>query len=342
MRIGFYLPQASASGKNHPGFNPNNMNKKLIFGILFASIATLICFSERTPIHRPEFKTETIREFNLYYNGVVSAALPGPYAYRILVPYAVYGIASVVPVSPIDIDFVLKFFLLLFCQIIFHSFLRSYLGEWESFAGVLLLDLLLLFSLSYIHGPSVLETGDIANALVFISILLLLHQNKFVLLCAVAALGMLNRETPIALVPVVFLQDRFAHRGWHRSAILLLILGAVYLVPRLLIESPSSNWFLFEGIPWNIPFVAENFAKPLVANVRLLVLLGPLLLLAFSRFQEQPVFFKHAAILVPIFLLVHYVLATIIEARLWMPLFVVLIPMAMHTLSGLMKVKEQQ
>jgi len=318
------------------------MNKKLILGILFASIAVLICLSERTPIHRAEFRTETIREFDLYYYGVVDRTLPGPYIYRVLIPFAIQGLTPLIPVSPMNIDFALKCLLLFLCQIVFYTLLRSHLGELESITGVLLFALLLMFSLSYIHGPSVLETGDIANALVFAAALLLIERNKFMLLCLVGTLGMLNRETPIVLVPVLFLHDRFYNRGWFRSAILISVLAVVYLVPRVVIESPSANWFLFEGIPWNLPFVAENFAKPLVANLRLLVLLGPLLLLGFSRFQEQPVLFKHAAILIPIFLLVHYVLATIIEARLWMPLFVVLIPMAMHTLSGLMKVKEQE
>ncbi len=318
------------------------MKKNISLFILFASIAVLVCLSERTPVHRSEFKTETIREFNFYYEGVVAGTLPGPYFYRIFFPFMIHAIASVIPLSPINVDFALKLLVFLISQWVFYALLRSHLGEWQSFAGVLLFNVLMMFSLSYIHGPSVLETGDIANALVFASALLLLHQNKFGFLCVIAALGMLNRETPLLFVPVVFLHDRFHERGWRRSAILFLILAGIYLVPRFLIGSTSSDWFRFEGIPWNIPFAAENFAKPIVANLRLLVLLGPLFLLGFSRFQDQPPLFKHAAILVPVFLLVHYVLATIIEARLWMPLFVVLIPMAIHTLSGLMKVMEQE
>jgi hypothetical protein len=105
----------------------------------------------------------------------------------------------------------------------------------------------------------------------------------------------------------------------------------------------GNAWFTFEGLERNIPFLSKEYtATALVGNLHVIFLLGPLLLAGLYRFNEHPRFLRVAASIAPLFILVHYAVGTIVEARLWMPLFVVLIPLALRNIDALVFVKDTE
>ena len=94
-----------------------------------------------------------------YYEGVTEVTYPGPYVYRVLIPYLIKGIHIIVPVlSIVNIDLTIKIIILIFCQTVFYYYLTIFFSPIFSLAGVFYLDILLSFTFSSIPGPSILET----------------------------------------------------------------------------------------------------------------------------------------------------------------------------------------
>src|SRR5512143_361703 len=134
--------------------------------LVFCAVAMLTAIADRAPMHlEKRFPSATLRsDVTSYFEGVVQRTSPGPYVYRVLVPYGIAAVHSVMPaLSPVDIDLGFKIVALVLCQFFFYVYLRLYFPPVLSLAGVLLLDVLVAFALSAIQGPSIIETSDIVN-----------------------------------------------------------------------------------------------------------------------------------------------------------------------------------
>jgi hypothetical protein len=64
-------------------------------------------------------------------------------------------------------DFGLKILILIFCQLVFFNYLRSFFSGMAALAGALWFDVLIGVSLFHIQGPSVIETADLMNVFDF-------------------------------------------------------------------------------------------------------------------------------------------------------------------------------
>lgn len=309
----------------------SRFNPKVFF--LFAGIAVTLSLSDRTAPFDSPYQPDYL---DFYLDHAIHQTLPGPHVYRILVPYTVHGASKLTSVPSLTIDFVLKVILLTFIQFIFMRYLRIFFDGFLSLVGVFLLDLYIAAALYYPLGPSLIETIDILNVLVFCLSLQAIHRKTFILLLIVLFLGTVNRETTWLLLPLVAI----AHwpekpRVWHILGAFLMV-ALPYFGLRLLIESPRPDWWVINSVDENIPFVSnEHLLTTLKSNARLALLLGPLIVLGAHRFRDHPHFLRLCSSVTPLFLAVHYVFGRIIEVRLWLPLLVILIPLA---LSGLARI----
>jgi hypothetical protein len=313
----------------------------LVLFILFAGIAVMICIIDRAPMHLqshfPEVRIQ--EEFQEYLDGVVDRTLPGPYVYRIFVPHLIFSLHQSLPfVSALMWDFGLKILILIFCQLIFLNYLRSFFSGMAALAGVLWFDILIGVSLFHIQGPSVIETTDLMNVLIFSLALHAIYRGRFILLCAVLFWGTFNRETTWILSPILFFREWFGPRSWRRLLVAVTAVALPYFGLRWLIASPTTIWFLTQDIRLNIPFLSPQHTwGALVANLHLLFLLGPLIVLGIYRFREHPIFLQIAFSIAPLFIIIHYIVGSIRETRLWMPLYLLLIPLALDNLIKLLR-----
>ena len=316
-------------------FRLPEQNSYLIL-LVFAAVAALIAIADRAPIHLENSQRELQLSsgLELYVDQVVHHTIVGPFAYRVLMPYTVDAIARLLPVfNRVTVDFTLKIALLFLCQVSFFSYMRTFFSLFESITGVLWLDLLLGFSLSSIQGPSVIETADVFNLAIFIMSLIAIHGDSPAVLVSLLFIGTLNRETTWFILPIVILNDAVEKKGTYRSLIACAAISVPYFGLRLVIPSSSTDWFITEGVVRNIPFLSKEYTNAaLSANAHVLILLAPLVLLALRRFNDHPLFLRVAASITPLFIIVHYIVGWVIEARLWMPLFALLLPLAIDTL----------
>ena len=80
---------------------------------LFVGLAVLISIADRAPIHlETRFpNTQVDQEFYDYLNGVLEGTLPGPFVYRILVPYTYSALSHFDnTMNILNADFFLKIF----------------------------------------------------------------------------------------------------------------------------------------------------------------------------------------------------------------------------------------
>ncbi len=300
----------------------------------------MLSIIDRAPMHLqsrfPEVQIQ--KEFHEYLGGVVDRTLPGPYVYRIFVPYLIFILHKGLPlINTLMWDLGLKILILTFCQLVFFNYLRSFFSGMVALAGVLWFDILIGVSLFHIQGPSVIETADLLNALVFGLALQAIYRNRFILLCVVLFCGTFNRETTWILLPILFLQEWFGGRSWRRFLIAVAAVALPYFGLHWLIASSTPIWFLTQDIRLNVPFLAPQHTwGALVANLHLFFLLGPLIVLGVYRFREHPVFLQIACSIVPLFIIIHYIVGSIRETRLWMPLYLLLIPVAIDNLIKLL------
>jgi len=329
-RIFFMNPREQTRGPN---------KSFLAFLLICGGLAALLAIADRAPLHldnrHPEFRLEA--NFYHYYEGILDGSLPGPYAYRILTPFLIRALHGVIPsVTPLTIDAGLKFALLWGIQMAFLALLGASSRPFPAFAGVLWLDVLTGVSLTYVQGPSVAETMDLMNLLLMAIGLIAITRGKTVGPALILSVGLLNRETPLFLLPVVLFLDIRQKKGWVRFASLAAIAIATSVALRAFVEPTSGAWFTFEGLPYNLPLgLSESEPQAAIALVHVALLLGPLLALALLRLREKPLLAQACVLTALLFIIVHFAVGRIIESRLWFPAYLFLLPAALLTLERL-------
>jgi len=316
--------------------NKENKPRLVIIVMLFCAIAVPLAIADRAPLHLEKYcpcvRLTTI--MTLVVDGVNHSTAPGPFVYRVFIPYLAQGLHTVLPfLSLVNIDLVLKIFFLIICQFSFYYYLRIFFPSFVSLVGVFILDILLSFALSSIIGPSITENDDLMNLAIFTLSLIALNKNQLVYLLAFLFIGTFNRETTLLIIPIIFFNDYFSGKGIRRTLLACAAIVIPYLGLRIFIHSPEPNWFTFKWIIHNIPFLSsETTSNALIANAHLFFLLGPLIILSLMNYNKHPKFLRTASYITPLFIVVHYLVGRIIEVRLWIPLFVILIPLALNTL----------
>ncbi|MBI4547703.1 MAG: hypothetical protein HY707_06980 [Ignavibacteriae bacterium] len=323
------------------------LNQRWLFPlILFSSIAILLCIADRAPLHlKSRFPAVHLeKESYAYLDGVVNRTFPGPFVYRVLIPYTVHIAHSVFPLfDPLTIDFALKTIILMMCQVAFFLYLRNFFTDVHCLACVFLLDVLIGHSLAHFQGPSIIETVDLLNVFFFILALTFIYTNKSITLYITLFLASLNRETIWFVIIVIILHDQLTNRGILRSLLSLSVVSLSYFGLRLMIGMHEFDWFYIRGLVHNIPFISEEFTtRAIVGNLRLAVLLLPMMVIGIYQFKSHPQYLKIASSIIPVFIVAHYLVGIIIESRLWMPLFVVLVPLTINNLIKILRPREEQ
>ena len=274
--------------------------------------------------------------------GVVNQEFPGPLVYRIMLPYTVSFLHDLFPmISYVKFDFGIKVMILSGIQFSFFRFLRNFFTGELSLLGVLWLDLFIDYCLSFFLGSNIFESADLMNILFMSLALQFLYKKNLPRFYFLLFIGMFNRETVlILLVPVML--------GYFRSeykfkVVLFTVLALVipFVGIRLAIHPASGQHFLFDFIKQNFPYPGnpENLFA-LKSLFRFGILLGPVIILAAYKFRKKTPFLLRTGTAFILLLLLHFLVGRIIESRLWMPAFILLIPLALETIRTIFSGKE--
>lgn len=250
-----------------------------------------------------------------------------PYCYRLLMPSILIGYNSLsIGLSIHHFAFIFEVLMLLGCQWAMFRLLRHYVPKMSALMGVLLMNVILGYMLNHIAGMTLVELIDIFNLLVLLVMLITVIEKRFYWLIFALGIGMLNRETPLIILPAI---GYFMYKiQWNRRQIILVMMSGVFAFVGLRwFISSTEVPFQLDKMAYNIPFLDMSLTSFVIkSNIRFLLLVGPLLFLAFWKLKELPLFIRLLVYTSIPFIILHYFVGTIMEARLWMPLIVLLLP----------------
>ena len=304
------------------------MKKRALLFLFFLSLSYWLCDENR----RTEYLCHD-NHFEEYQQGVIDHSITGPLAYRVLMPFTIRLFSRAVPGLPeIEIDFYLNLLLVLLIQIAFFRYLKNFLPGASSLAGTLWLDLCILMGFASFMGMHVYETSDLCNLLFMILAMQSIYKGSWAITAALLFTAMFNRETPAFLLLPLFLMWQDKKVSTRHLLICTASVLTPYFLLKLLIHPPEPAWFLTVFLEENIPFYKTgNLDIVLAGYFKFLVFTGPAFLLAFIRFKDKKYFLKTASWAVLPFIPVHILVGHVEEYRMWMPLFLFLIPLGMET-----------
>ena len=272
-----------------------------------------------------------------WHADMIGGSAPAPNQYRPLTPWLAHLLMLLIPAGATMAEYIHKLYAVprevagivaayvalrtMTTALIFISFdryLRTWFAPPAAAAGSLCLAAILPFT--YLH---VVQESDPINLLVFILAFWALAEKKDRLLIPLVLLGALNRET-VALIPALYLAARLGRRPlaevlWKAAAIgaawAAVYLPLVYLVygrrayycDVLMLSSNLSSW---------------------VPTAQVLLLFGAMWVLAVVGASRGPLLLRRALWLLPPYLMLHYVVALVIEVRLFLPYAPVIIPLS--------------
>jgi hypothetical protein len=222
---------------------------------------------------------------------------------------------------------------------VFHCYLRRWFDRRVAFAGVLFLSAIM--PLTYFGD---LQESSSLLSLTFVTALYAIREDRPWLLMGALFVGGLNNETMV-VVPVIYLLARFSDwklRSLARLAVKTIgvsvpVVAAVGLMryftwgyPRLAPFYQLTANLTAIGGQWNSPpwrYHEAQFLYPVL-------LFGAFWIYAFINYRDQPVFLRRAALVVPVYVAGHFVAGMVNEARLFLPLAFIIVPMGLWFLFG--------
>jgi hypothetical protein len=271
------------------------------------------------------------------HNQIVHGIALSPYRYRVLVPVLADIVMRVLSVGlPGNWPYLLAYtgyaaaaiFLLL-------AVLYIYASQWASPELALIGVLFVAGTMPIALKDHVFQPWSLLEAFLFTFGLLAIYRKQYLLLAVIVALASLNRETGI-FIPLAFL---FANldvgelaRGRARpgrQVILLfagyvLIWAIVFLALRLMLGSADSVNSLQEILGANLQL--GDLAR---AVFNWAAFLGVFWVFAVLGFGSAAAFHRRLALLIPFYLAVVLIFGSWKEVRLLMPLYPLLLPLAL-------------
>jgi hypothetical protein len=264
-----------------------------------------------------------------YVPSVVSGSAEAPGLYRVLAPFVLTWIVKLTDGAPMMVWHLSRLLGFFAAWLALHAYLRT----WFTVSGAMFGVTLVAAALPLTYTNSWAHPDHIPELILFTLGCLAIARGRDAWFAVVLAVATLNRETAAFLV-------------------------LLYAVAAPLTRGRILNTLLFGGL-WAALYAGLRFARGFQAydiwqiarNVEFLKLLpapydpyarayawfglalfGPLLLLALASRTAQPLFVRRALWVAPAVALVCFAWSSIVETRIFTPLFPILLPGVMWTL----------
>jgi len=267
---------------------------------------------------------------------MVGGSAPAPNQYRPLTPWAAQVLSYVMPsgnpvaayfttlfgvpagmVEIVAVYATLRGLLTGVTLICFDRYLRTWLSPGAAAAGAMCLAAILPFT--YLR---VVQESDPVNLLVFVLAFWALARERDLLLIPLVLVGTLNRETT-AMIPGLYLVARWGQKpprevAW-RTAALAAAWAAAY--GGMVLIYGQREYYC------NVVMVWRNLSS-WVPTAHVGLLFGAMWVLAFLGGKKGPLLLRRSLWLLPPYLVLHYIVAMVIEARLFLPFAPAIIPLS--------------
>lgn len=271
------------------------------------------------------------RSFSEFIPRVVAGTADAPERYRVLVPFAVDGFRRVTGLEPAGAWHLTRLALFFLGYLVFFIYLRTWFSPTVAMFGTALVagTWPLTLTNSWAHPDHV------AELVLFTAGCLAIAQQRTGWLIATFVVATLNRETAVFLIPTYIVAERISASRFAVACLLGGLWVAIYAGLRF--------WRGF--VPYDYLQVVRNldFLKLLPENYDPyyrayayfgLLLFGGLLAIAIHDAGPKPPFIARVLWVVPLFGAVAFTISSIIETRIFTPLYPLIMPAVMSALAS--------
>jgi hypothetical protein len=292
--------------------------------ILYAAAAIATGFVDLRVRAYPDYA------FKTYVPAVLDGSYGAPAIYRVLMPYTLDWLTRATGLPAAAVWHLSRLLLCAAAYLVFHWYLRTWFSPLEATTGTFVLAALfpLTFTNSWAHPD------HFAELLLFTAGCAAIARGRDWLFAAVLILATLNRETSVFLVLLYAIARPLSTRHIGKTA----AIGSLWLVlfAGLRVLRGFENYEYWQ-LSKNIEFL-KLLPPPRDPYYRAyawfgVVLAGPLLAVALLRKAMPPLFIRRALWVVPMFGVVAFTISSIIESRIFTPLFALIIPAALFSLT---------
>ena len=276
-----------------------------------------------------------------YIPEVVSGTAEPPGRYRILAPFFIDAVQGAVGLPPLITFLVVRLAVIYAALVAMHFYLRHWYDSFTAMAGTLLLSALLplTFTNSWAHPDSMFELLFFTGGALAIA---RRRDGWFVAWLVVAAL---NRETSAFLL-LLWMWDRLGTSAWPAAASRIAIVGALWAgITGGIRWARGFAHYQYWMLPANLaslrPLPANFDPYVRVSGYMWLLLSGTLVALAAlgTRRVGISTYFGRSLGVACLLLATGLTISSVIESRIFTPLFPLLLPAA---LAGLGAVPERR
>jgi hypothetical protein len=284
-----------------------------------------LTFAVATGFADVRMRAHTDNVVNSYIPGVVSNTESAPGRYRVLAPLTIDAAARVTGASLLSVWYVTRLLFLFAAYCIIHLYLRTWLPPGSAFGGVAVTaaTLPLTFTNSWPHPDHIPELALFTLAACAIA---RRRGGWFAVALAAAAL---NRETSVFLVLLYLVVQPVTRQHLLRTALFGAEWFAIYAGLRVVRGLSHYDYWQAGRNLADLGLLPPAFDPYYRAYAYFgLVLFGPMLYVAL-RSRDLPFFARRALLVVPVFVAVCFLFSSIIESRIFTPLYTLVLPALM-------------
>ncbi|MEW6040113.1 MAG: hypothetical protein AB1633_01150, partial [Elusimicrobiota bacterium] len=284
--------------------------------VLYLTLSIITVFIHNIIVDRPFHKNRVE-----LHRQVIANQAPSPIQYRIFVYYIAEGLIRL-GLKFEEAYWLIRVVFVFLSALLFHLFMKKWFEDTLCLCGTLFMFAVLPLT----YWGYYMQPTDSVNLFFFIIAYWLIREKKDLLLSPLLFAATFNREAPVIL-PLVFLFYRYDELPLKE----LLIKFFVYCF---------SAGIVYFGLPkifgihdaYEEVFVLWRNLRNYRAFLYPALLFSVFLFLPWKEFAARPKFLRRAALLIPFFLLMHYLITLPMETRLFLPLFPIVIPLGLMTL----------
>jgi len=270
--------------------------------------------------------------FTVYVPSVLAGKEAPPGRDRILAPYAYTALTRVTGLSPVYGWLFFRWLCLVAALLAGHLYFRTWFDDAAAAAGNLLV--MALLPLTFTNGWP--NPDQFTELFLFTLACAAIARGWAIAFLVVLALNALNRETSVFLLPLFALAAPITHAraGWIAAA--GAIWAAIYVGLRVALGFVLYNpWNLRANIGWLTPFPDGFVGYSRIYGWFFLLLVIPLFWLSLWTWRQQPRMLRVASALVaPAFLVTGFLFSSVLESRIFTPMFALLVPGVLWTMWG--------
>lgn len=270
------------------------------------------------------------------YREVIAGERGFPYQWRVLGAYLVYGGELLTGLPPHVIDVGMKAVLLFISTLLLFLFSQWYTSEVGAFA-VIGFYLLLTVPAFTDEQYRIYFTNDYAMLACWFGAVYLIRAERFAPAVALTFIGAWAKETML-LVPVLLFLLALKSRS---ARVPFLVTAIAFAIPTAILRSiypaPLAKWAWWDMVFANVPFLQRSmyeFKLTIKNNVKVALFYNVFWVLAARRVLARTDWFPKALALTGIvYLIIAYPVIYIRELRHFLPLAIVILPMAINAIE---------